>query len=289
MKRLSTVMAVLSLIVCGILILSGCGPSEKKLVEGESRIEALASKGVPDSILSGAKVHIYQARTQNKLGNTTGAGNHYDSMLTLLESAETWYAKTMEELKPVIDAKQKEYAEKKNELSGMQLEVLNERVTVIDSFVKMNWLLQAKWKSDKLDSIMAGLIEDEATVKKLRPKLIGTWKRVDREGNAVRKERFTYKKDGSFQGVEEKKGQSSEVLKEDWKFISSGTFDLKGDTIYMFIEKEKCPRQVYWNYKQKGGKKFWEKFQAPTYDSTITDGKKDKFVTYEYLKKFYRK
>ncbi|MBD3321479.1 MAG: hypothetical protein GF350_10340 [Chitinivibrionales bacterium] len=289
MKRLSGGCAVAAFFLAAGLLLTGCGPSEKKLVEGENRVAALVEKGVPDSILSKAKVHIYQARTQNKLGNTTGAGNHYDSMITILEKAEEWYAKTMTELKPVVENKQKEYQEKKKNLTGMQLEVFEEHVAKIDSFTSKNWLLQAKWECDKLDTLMPGLLEDEKTAHKIKPRLIGTWKRTDREGNAIRRETYTYKKDGGFTGVEQKKGQSSQVLKEDWKFISYGTYDLKGDTVYMYVTREKCPRQKYWNYKKKNGKMVWELFEAPTYDSTYTDGKKDKFMTYEYLKKFYRK
>ncbi|MBD3344704.1 MAG: hypothetical protein GF401_06545 [Chitinivibrionales bacterium] len=289
MKRLSSGCIAGAVILVGTLILIGCGPSEKKLAEAESRITALASKGVPDSILSKAKVHIYEARTKNKLGNASGASSHYDSMLIILEEAEVWYDKTMAELKPVIAAKKEEYEKKKNELTGMQREVIEEYVAKIDSFTNVNWLLQAKWQCDKLDTLMPGLMEDEKTAQKLKSRLIGTWKRADREGNAIRKETFRYKKNGGFVGVEEKKGQSSEVLKEDWKFISYGTYDLKGDTIYMFVTQEKCPRQLYWNYKKKNGKMVWDKFEAPTYDSTYTDGKKDKFMTWEYLKKFYRR
>ena len=99
----------------------------------------------------------------------------------------------------------------------------------------------------------------------------------------------TFKKDSTYNSTEQLKGQTSEYIKEDWKFINSGIWRMKGDTIMLNVQREKCVKQVYWNYLVKNGKAQWVKNVAPTYDSTYTDGKKDRFMTFEYVKDYFKR
>ena len=101
--------------------------------------------------------------------------------------------------------------------------------------------------------------------------------------------KFTFKKDGKYEADEQMKGQTSDFTKEDWLFQSWGDYDVKGDTIFMYVKREKCPKQTYHNYKNIGGKMKWEKFEAPTYDSPITDGRKVRYFTFEYVQEYFKK
>ena len=51
---------ILSFCFIVFLVIAGCGVSKRALNDAEKRIEALKSKGVPDSSLSRAKVFLYQ-------------------------------------------------------------------------------------------------------------------------------------------------------------------------------------------------------------------------------------
>jgi hypothetical protein len=43
------------------------------------------------------------------------------------------------------------------------------------------------------------------------------------------------------------------------------------------------------NLKVKGGKKEWVKTDKPPYDSAITSGKKDRYMTFDFLKGNFKK
>ncbi|HLV33170.1 MAG TPA: hypothetical protein VKY57_16505 [Chitinispirillaceae bacterium] len=274
-------------------LLTGCGTSEKKLEEIEGRISALEEKGVPDSVLSSVKVYVYNVKAAKKGSNAGIIRKYADSMAIGIEQAESWYQKSMEEFKPYVESKKQELGEQKINLTGLQLKTVDSMFTLVDSLVQINWLIQAKNKVDKLDSIMPVLLENEKKASEIRNKLTGKWtdihwvKPEDVNYKALDKRIYTFKKDGSFEGSESLKGQTTEFLKEDWHFLSWGKYDLKGDTIHLFIDREKCLRQIFiqWHI----NKKTWVKDEKPTYDSTITDGSKDRFITFDYLKENFRK
>ena len=140
----------------------------------------------------------------------------------------------------------------------------------------------AKKECDQLVAWMPGMLESQKKTVEMRPKFIGTWSRSEQdETGAVRKEAFTFAKDGVLKTAEEKKGLSNEAFKEDWKFVSSGTWDNIADTVYLFVTKESCERQNYSNLKIVDGKKKWVDAKGATYkDSTVA---KNRFMTWEEL------
>jgi hypothetical protein len=75
-------------------------------------------------------------------------------------------------------------------------------------------------------------------------------------------------------------------MKEDWKFISWGNYDFRGDTIILSINREKCPKQIFTRYWT--NEKVWKKEVKPTYDSTLTEPKIE-FITYKTLKEDFKK
>jgi hypothetical protein len=97
---------------------------------------------------------------------------------------------------------------------------------------------------------------------------------------------FSFGKDGKFQSSEELMGQTTPFMKEDWKFISWGNYDFRGDTIILSINREKCPKQIFTRYWT--NEKVWKKEVKPTYDSTLTEPKIE-FITYKTLKEDFKK
>jgi hypothetical protein len=283
-------------LVCSLIAVTAtsCG---KKGPNSEDRIKTLESKGVPDSVLSNVKLYFYNVCNLAKQGQGVKVGAYNDSLKTGLAAAEAWYAKTMQENKVYIESVKKTIADRKASLAGIALKDCDSLLKVADSFVTINWLIQARLIFEKIDTIMPILIENQKKAAEIRPKLFGTWKNVhilrppeDEAGahyKAVETSIYSFAKDGAFSGIEEKLGQSGPYFKEDWKFLSWGTYDLMGDSIYLFITREKCAKQIYTQFNLIT--KIWERKVQPTYDSTITNHKKDKFITFDDLQRTFKK
>jgi len=260
------------------------------LDEAEARIDELSAAGMPDSALSSAKVFLYQAKSAKTTGNSGIARRHTDSLIIALDGAQQQYAAWMESFSPQVDSLAAVLNEKKTDLTGMQLRAADSAVSVIDSLVAKNWMIQAKAQALKADNLLTQLVLDEEKARVTRKKLPGKWVGIrdattESGKKAVEKRIVVFGPDGSLQLTESMKGFTSDNFKEDWEFISSGTWDLKGDTAILRISKEKCTRQNFWTLND--GR--WKKDTKPTYDTTITDGSKDKTMTFEYINEYFKK
>jgi hypothetical protein len=284
---------LLIIAVCCVVaaIIAGCGVSAKKLNAAEQRIAALQQKGVPDSLLTEARVLLVQSRTAKQLGNGIGAKSQYDSLEKLLATAEASYGATTGQLKPGVEAMRKTLADKKLNLTGAHLKEADSLCALLDATIAKNDWVSAKEEAAMIDIAVNSLVKNEQTAKEIKPKVVGSWnsteviKNKEDKSNAVEKKSFTFAPDGKLDITEERNGQTNETLKEDWKFQSWGTYSLKGDTILMNITREKCMKQVYQNLK----KNQWVKFEKPPYDSTVTNGKKDRYMAFDYLKANFKK
>jgi hypothetical protein len=273
----------------------GCGVTKKKTDDVAKHIQSLQQKGVPDSLLSDAKVLLVQIQSSKQYGGGASPQKLYDSAVAVLAKAEAAFTATTNQVKPIVESLRKTFDTRKQGLTGPQLKAADSLIAQADSCIKMNQWPEAKEKCTMIDAALNSLQKDEITAKELKPKIVGTWsatrKTVDKEAkaNVVEKTTFTFTSDGKADCVEEKIGQTNEFFKEDWKFQSSGTYSLKGDTVMMCLPKEKCLKQTYWNNKDVGGKKQWVKDVKPTYDSTVTSDKKYRFVSYADLKANFKK
>ncbi len=268
--------------------LAGCGMNEEQLADAEKRIEALTAKGVPDSVLSKSKIFLYQVRDSQKRGGSGGghARKNADSLIITLEAAEQWYAQQMEKLKPAVASLREKVNAAKSDLSGLHLRTADSIIAVADSFATKNWMLQANDNLVHLDSLMDYLHESQKKSKDIKKKIAGyTWVSdmvADGPGLNAREVRtYKFNRNGDIYIDEWKRGKSTEYLKEDWRFTSWGTYDVKNDTIFFQISREKCPKQIFWNFHHK--EKRWIKEDKPTYDNEITDGSKDRHMTFEDL------
>ena len=262
----------------------------------QERIKALEEKGVPDSVLANVKVYLYQVESGKKVSNSGLVRTYSDSLKNGIVAAEAWYEQAMQTNKPIIDQLRASFVERKAGLTGLPLKDADSLLKFADSLIAQNWLVQARTKLEQFDAVMTVLVENEAKAKDIRKQLVGTW----RDTHILKApedsgERFSAKEirvfkfgaDGAFESSEERHGQTTPFLKEDWKFLSWGTYDLMGDTIYQFITREKCTQQWYTQKNVKLNK--WERKEHPTYDSTVTDGKKDRFIVYSDLKIEFKK
>lgn len=268
MRRLTS-----TALVClmAMVWLVGCGVSEKKMDTLGASIDSLSEMGLPDSVLSDAKILLRTARGKFKAADLGAAGRNFDSASTLVDKAREFYAAKMQELGPEVNGLVKDMTEKKGALTGPNLHVADSVMAQIDSLMQINYLFQARHVLGKMEKLMPALLEDEEKGTKLRKRIIGTWvetARPDGVGStSVVKTILELNKDGSLVKKESKKGQSTDYLKEDWAFESTGSWAMKGDTVVMTVTNEKCLRQIYTQYHHK--KKKWIREVKPTYDSTL--------------------
>ncbi|MBN2189041.1 MAG: hypothetical protein JW699_06275 [Chitinispirillaceae bacterium] len=283
--------ALIGVFVAAGIAVTGCGVTQKKIEAYEAQLKTLETKGVPDSILSSVRVYLSQIISGKKSGLGTVVRTSTDSVQHYLAAAEKWYESSVQTAKPRVDSLVKAFTAAKAALSGMQMREADSQLAIIDSLTKKNWYMQAQAQADLLETLMPQLLNDETTAKKVDAQIRGTtWsmsKKITGGGaNAVQKNKISFNKDGSYEMSEEMKGQTKPTLKEDWLFQTSGTYALKGDTILLSTTREKRVRQ---NYVHLAGGREVKKIQDKPYDSTITNGSKDRFFTFDYLKENFKK
>ena len=274
-----------------LIMLLGCSPSDKSLDNAQKRIDILRSKGVPDTSLSSPKVLLYQAREAKRISNHSLAWQSAKAARTAIAEAEATYENNLPRLKAETDSILSVASAVEQQLSGLQKHKLDSMKIKVDSFITINWMLQAHAKAVEIAGSLQQLKADEELSKTVRGVIPGIWvcetviKGQDNKAvHAVEKKIFEFGKDGKIKLTESGLGQNGPVSKEDYEFLSYGTYDCKGDTIVLFVKRFNAVRQIMEKYLIEGTKKYWKKEPGPTYDSTITDGSQDRFVTYSDLK-----
>ncbi|MDR2578609.1 MAG: hypothetical protein LBC70_07380 [Chitinispirillales bacterium] len=281
------------------VLLAGCGGgvNEQFLGESQARIDMLRAKGVPDDEVSSARVHLHQTREHFTKGNKSLAKRAADSLRVHLEKAEKFYDERILTLGPVIEAAKSASLKAKEDLSGYQAKRIDSTLAVIDSFRKADRPLQANNIAQELVAALPSLREDEQKGVAIRRQLPGEWVFTDKVESveipardaAVTRKSFLFRPDGTIYLVESRRGQSGPYLKEDWEFRSWGTYGLKGDTIMLSINRFAAVRQMFQRIHMRDGRPVWVPEPGPTYDSLITDGSQDRFITFADLKDDFRR
>jgi len=294
MLRLRFRVGAAALSAAALFLTVGCGGgvNEKSLADAQERLDVLKAKGVPVDTLSSATVHLYAARENFSKNNGGLAKKSFDSLKVYLAQAEKYYQEQVSNLGPTIDAAKSSALKAKEEVSGYQARKIDSTIAVVDSLRKMDWLLQANNVAQGLVKLLPALKEDEAKSQNLSKLVPGEWytetrtkSEEFREVNAIERKIFTFYKDGKVYLEESKNGQSNQFFKEDWLFRSWGTYGYKGDTIMLSINRFASVRQNFTQARNVNGKAVdWQLKKEPTYDSIITDGSQDRFVTLDDLK-----
>jgi hypothetical protein len=276
----------------------GCGPSDNSLNNDDKRIKALKAKGVPDSSLSPAIVCLYQARETKKKSEWGECRKASKQLRIELAKSEAVYRDNISTLKPSIDSLRSVLTSARNNYSHLELKKFDSLLAIVDSFIRIDWLLQAHTKAQQIVAMIPAFTFDSDRSKELRDRVPGEWicsnvtKSPENKAiNAVENKIFTFNKDGSAKFVENKKGQSGPYLKEDWEFVTTGTWDVNGDTVLLFCKRFAAVRQNAERlFVTKDNRPIeWKKEPpGPTYDSLITDGSQDRSVTFTDLNEDFK-
>ncbi len=274
----------------------GCSVSDKKLAEYETGIAALTQKGVPDSILSSARVFLAQAVYSKGKSDNSMANASADSCKKEIAKAQAFYTEKAAMLKSSIDSLKSIIAIGRKGLEGYPRKKLDSLAARSDSFAGIGWILQTEQTLKVAAECIPTLKLNSDRGLEVRPELIGSWEseqksssETDKKVNAIENKIFTFNADGTALLVEKKKGQSNPRLKEDWEFRSYGTFDLYGDTIFIYVNRFQSVRQNFEERYTEKGKDSWRKKPQPTYDSLITDGSQNRWTAFVDLKTDFKK
>ena len=266
-----------------------CSVSDKTLTSGQNRIDALKAQGMPDSLLSPAKLLIRQA-TDEKSRNPSIANKAADSLKKVLTQLELSFKSTIPQLEAEIESMQGQVAQVRSQVSGMQVERIDSLTRAVDSLVDKKWYPDASAKLKTIVNALPQIKLDEQKMTEIKGKVAGSWTCTnvtkhseDKTVHAVEKKIFILNKDGSCRFIEKKEGKSGPYLKEDYEFVSYGTYGFKGDTVYLSIKRFAAVRQNFERLFIEGKSRTWKRDPQPTYDTTITDKSQDRFITYPDL------
>jgi len=274
-----------------IVVLAGCGGvSQETLDQAQKRIDNLKSQGIPDSMLSMAKVYLAQAIICKDKGKTPEAKKAADELEKQLTDVEKYYKENVSNLLPSIESLKSQIKSARSEFSALQAKRIDSMVNVVDSFVNIKFYLQANNTAKEIVNSIRKFREDQKKANEIIKKIPGEWVCTNhikgtenKEINAIEKKIFTFDKKGGVKLVENKKGRSGPFLKEDYEYRSVGTWDVLGDTIYLFVNRFTAVRQNFERMHKEDNKLIWKKENHAPYDSAITDGSQDRSIIYADL------
>lgn len=274
-----------------IVVLAGCGGvSQKNLDQAQKRIDDLKAQGIPDSLLSMAKVYLAQAIISKDKGKSPEAKKAADELEKQLSEVEKYYKDHVSNLLPSIESLKSQIKSAREEFSALQAKKIDSMVNVVDSFVNIKFYLQANNTAQEILARIPQFREDQKKANEIIRKIPGEWVCTNhikgtenKEINAIEKKIFTFDKKGSVKLTENKKGRSGPYLKEDYEYRSVGTWDVLGDTIYLFVNRFTAVRQNFERMHKEGKRLIWKKENHAPYDSAITDGSQDRNIIYADL------
>ncbi|NLD91941.1 MAG: hypothetical protein GX639_04645 [Fibrobacter sp.] len=271
------------------LLIAGCGVSEKSIQDGQTRIDALKAKGVPDSLLSQSKLYLRMASDGILHKNSSESSKGMSEFKKEISNVEKSAASIISQLDSEISAIRNQVESIKARLTGHQVFKLDSAIKTVDSLLGVNNKADAVAQSRKIQKLLPVLIEDERKANEIKDKVFGTWTCTnvakhseDRTVNAVEKKIFILNRDGTAKFIEKKSGKSGPYLKEDYEYNSYGTFGFMGDTIYLSINRFVAVKQNFTRMTDIK-KKVWTPDNHPPYDTIITDKSQDRFVAYQDL------
>ncbi|KMQ50926.1 hypothetical protein CHISP_2068 [Chitinispirillum alkaliphilum] len=271
-------------------LFAGCG-QKITTEEAEARIAQLRERGVPRSEMTKISMYLNHMKTAQSIGNSREHRQYQDSLYNALNEFEDRMEILLEESALVIDSLRVAVAEKKKPLKEMHLEKAKELLGDIDSLIEIPMPLAARSRLTQFKQQLDTLLEMQNLADSLRRHVVGAWvmeqESPDPRFDVVKRQEIHFRPDGSLYIMKRSRGRTSETTREDWEFQSEGTWKLRGDMAFKFIERDKRVRYNFRYLDQETNR--WITETQPPYDSTITDGSMDEFITYETLARDYKR
>ena len=285
--------ALFCVVVAVTASMFACNVSDAVLENAKVRIDALKTKGLPDSLTSPAEVAYEAAKMAKEQDKYSKSRSAAKTMQSELVKAETFYTTTIAPLTTSIDSLKKVIATARTNYTGVTLKRFDSLSRSVDSLLTKDWVLRAytaiKKAADRISEFDALKAKGEA----LKGEASGEWSCIVPttskefpQVNGIEKKIFTFRKDGTASFVETQKGQFDQYLKKDVEFHSNGTWQMHGDTVYLLTTRFARVKESFDQlFESNGGKtKEWRKKSEPPYDSAITDVSQDRYISLGDLK-----
>lgn len=276
------------------LMFAACGKStNNKIQQAERMADSLRAIGVPDSLLTDVDVMVFQAKTNKERSRGKEASKAADSALILVRIAQKNYESVSSEAVRSATVLLDEMEKKLESLSGLRRETLAQGLKAIDSLMKSKLLLQASALTSEMSNLLPTLLEDEVLTKKNTPLVVGAWARetIEKDNevgtNSKEIEKYEFSRDGKFVVNESKKGNYDKKIFLDYSYISTGNYVLNGDTVKMYVKHIKGYNHNKVLVDEAANK--WKQVEEAPFDSSVTDGKQDRFQTYSLLKQHFKR
>lgn len=294
------------------LLLTGCQSFQEKIDSTQARLKVLQDKGLPDSVITPIRISIVAAQGEMKRNRGSEANKNLKLAIDAAKRAEDFLENSLTVKKPEIVARFNSIKSKvEKDLKTLHKHDADSLLATIDSLIKIDFVFKAERFLEKFEKDYPKMARAQFVADSLKPKVRGTWtftettkNTEDKNVNAIEKKIFTFSADGKSKFVEEKHGQSSSNLKEDWKFETWGTWDMKGDTVWVIANRFIQYKQTFWQFNELTKKwghvnkenKFIDNKPNIIDADTLVKGKNDadivkqnRYITYRDLVDEYKK
>jgi len=250
------------LTAAAVLLLVGCASFDDKSKDVGKRLSILEQKGVPDSIISPARLAYSTAQGEKRRNKPDAADKKMKEAIALVKAAEVSLEKSLTETKPDVIARLNALSAKAGkDFRGLHKAEADSLLKAADSLIKIDYIFKANDIVRNFENDYSKKVKDQATADSLALRIVGTWTFLDtakhsedKNVNAVDRKVFTFRKDGSAYFLGEKKGQVSPYARIDAKFETFGTWDIKGDVIHITATKFVQHKQSSWQLNELTGK-----------------------------------
>jgi len=302
---------LVGLFALAALFLAGCQSYEDLSSNVEERFEVLLQKGLPDSLITPIRMPLTTARLDKQRKRSSDAQRNMKVALEAVVRAEKYLEKSLSEIKPqVVAARNSLAARAGNELRGLHKADADSIIAVVDSFLNINFVFRAQNVVQQFERNFAGMVTAQATADNIRPRVAGTWVYLDtakhafdRNVNAVDRRVFVLNRDGTGRFTSEKRGQSAPNLREEWRFETVGTWDLRGNNIHLHATRWSGSDQRFWQLNENTGRWGFMNHEtnqfidnqpsivaAETLDSDHPDiAKQNLFISFDDLQRDFRR
>jgi hypothetical protein len=280
----------LMVLFLGAVVFFGCsrGPKMSQITEVVEQVSHYKEAGVPDQITGPAESAINNARNARLQGNGTAARKYYREALKYVEDAEEALETAADSLRPEIVQKLSALdAEAEKHLSGLHLEAYETQKAEVEELLDINHVYRAERSAENLEEELASLREQQEHADSIASKIIGRWvhrdtasSEIHEEIDAITVQTIEFTSDGRARYRNKKDGQINEHEKMFYEFIDKGTYDIKGDTVHIFVDTFETVRKRMEVLRD--GE--WDTIvdEDPQVEE-ITDGSQDVPVTYTTL------
>lgn len=272
-----------------ILTLAGCGGGVS-LEDGRARIAALVERGVPESEMSALRMYLFNMETAQRTGNSSAFRTFQDSLTTALAEFEERMEVLLAESGPFMDSVRRAADDKIAQLRGLHLDAANRGKGRVDSLMQIeSQKLNARYRLEAWSRELDTLVEKQQLADSLRPHFVGLWVTEKESPNPqeriIERTEIRMTADGGLT-VRESRRSNTPIMREDWLFESTGTWDLLGDVAHHYITREKRVRNIFEALDPETGR--WRRETHPPYDSVVAPGTKDRFAAWSALNADYK-